>query len=254
MRVCVLASGSAANALLIERGATRILVDAGLAASTTLRWLEAFGVWPTTLQAILLTHEHDDHARGAAAVARLTGAVVLGNERTLRVLDLAGAPHDRFEKLQPFAVGDLEIEAVPVAHDAADPVAFVITGGRTRIAVATDLGGAGEAFVERARGADLVLLEANYDLRLLSVSPYPRSVKNRLLSPRGHLSNDAAARMAVRLHAGSTQRIVLLHLSEVNNLPPLARDIVAGALGREGIDGVTVETVRPNTGGVFWTL
>ncbi|MCS7172941.1 MAG: MBL fold metallo-hydrolase [Armatimonadetes bacterium] len=254
MRVYVLASGSTANAVLVEGGSTRVLVDAGLPARAIRRWLARFGIAPARLDAVLLTHEHDDHTRGAASVARAMGTVVLANERTLRACPDLRAGHERFENLRPFRIGELLVEAVPVSHDAADPVAFVIEGEGRRVVIATDLGRADEAFVERAMGADLVLLEANYDPRLLGVSPYPAAVKRRLMSPRGHLSNDAAARLSVRLHTGKPQRVVLVHLSEVNNLAPLARDIVITALHREGIDQVAVETVRPNTGGAWWRV
>ncbi|MDR7417155.1 MAG: MBL fold metallo-hydrolase [Armatimonadota bacterium] len=254
MRVCVLASGSAANAILVEGGSTRILVDAGLPARATHRWLGRFGIFPARLDAILLTHEHDDHARGAGAVARTTGAVVLANERTLRACAHVGRRHERFENLRSFRVGELLVEAIPVSHDAADPVAFVIEAQGKRVVIATDLGGADEVLLERAAGADLVLLEANYDLGLLAVSPYPTSVKRRLIGSRGHLSNDAAARLSVRLHTGTHQRVVLVHLSAVNNLAPLARDVVAAALRREGIDRVAVEAIRPNTGGMGWRV
>ncbi|MDR5709304.1 MAG: MBL fold metallo-hydrolase [Armatimonadota bacterium] len=254
MRVCVLASGSAANAVLVESCSTRVLVDAGLSAQATRRWLARFGIVPARLDAVLLTHEHHDHARGAASVARTMGTVVLANRRTLRACPDLGARHERFTNLQPFRIGDLVVEAIPVSHDAADPVAFVIEGEGRRMVIATDLGKVDEAFVERAVGADMVLLEANYDLRLLAVSPYPPAVKRRLLGPRGHLSNDAAARLCVQLHTGRPQRVVLVHLSEVTNLAPLARDVVAAALLREGIDRVAVEIVRPNTGGAWWQV
>ncbi len=171
MRVCVLASGSAANAVLVEHGTTRVLVDAGLPLRATCRRLANFGVSPTRVDAILLTHEHDDHARGAGPVARATGAVILANERTLRACTSLGRRHERFENLRPFQVGELRVEAIPVPHDAADPVAFAIEGGGRRVVIATDLGQADGTFVERAAGADLVLLEANYDLRLLAGSP-----------------------------------------------------------------------------------
>ncbi|MDR5696153.1 MAG: MBL fold metallo-hydrolase [Armatimonadota bacterium] len=246
VRVCVLATGSAANSVLLEAGRTRLLVDAGLSAEATVRRLQSARVEAGSLGAILLTHEHDDHARGAGAVARLCGAPVLANEKTLRACAfLSGAFHDRIDNARAFRIGEWTVEAVPVAHDAADPVGFVLSAYGVRVAIATDLGTVEDVFVERAAGADVVLLEANYDLRLMGVSPYPWFVRNRILSRQGHLSNDAAARAAVRLHTGSPQRVVLVHLSEVNNLAPLARDTVAEALCREGIRSVTVETVRP---------
>ncbi|MDR5675953.1 MAG: MBL fold metallo-hydrolase [Armatimonadota bacterium] len=247
-RIVVLASGSAGNAVWLEAGGTAVLVDAGLSGEALLRRMARAGCSLQALAAVLLTHEHDDHARGAAALARAVGAPVLANEATLRACGLdSSAPCERIANLQPFRVGAWTVEAVPVPHDAADPVAFVLEAAGTRVAVATDLGDVGQALVERAFGCDVVLLEANYDLRLLGVSPYPWFVKNRIVGRYGHLSNDGAAAAAVRLHAGRPQRFVLLHVSEVNNLAPLARDVVAGALERHGV-AAEVQVVRPNEG------
>ncbi|MER3456574.1 MAG: MBL fold metallo-hydrolase [candidate division GAL15 bacterium] len=247
-RVVVLASGSAGNAVWVEAAGAALLVDAGLSAENLLRRAAEVGCCVDTLQAVLLTHEHEDHARGAAALARFLGVPVLANEGTLRACGFDSAvPQEAVCNLRGFRVGPWNVEAVPVPHDAADPVAFVLKAQGVRVAVVTDLGEVGEALAERAAGADVVLLEANYDLRLLDVSPYPWFVKNRILGRYGHLSNDAAAWAAVRLHAGRPQRFVLVHVSEVNNLTPLARDVVAGVLAREGI-AAEVVVVRPNRG------
>jgi len=247
-RIVVLASGSGGNAVWVEAGGAAVLVDAGLGAESLLRRMLDAGCSPRHLRAVLLTHEHDDHARGAAALARTLDVPLLANEATLRACGFDGdVPCERVVNLQPFRVGPWTVEAVPVPHDAADPVAFVLEAGGCRVAVATDLGGVADALLERAAGCDVVLLEANYDLRLLGVSPYPWFVKNRILSPTGHLSNDAAAAAAVRLHTGRHQRFVLLHVSEVNNLAPLARDVVAGELARHGARA-EVLVVRPNQG------
>ncbi len=247
-RVVVLASGSAGNALWLETSGVAVLVDAGLPAETLRRRMEAAGCSLRALQAVLLTHEHDDHARGAATLARTAGVPVLANEATLRTCGLdRTVPCERIPNLQPFRVGPWTVEAVPVPHDAADPVAFVLRSSGLRVAVATDLGDVREVLVERARGCEVVLLEANYDLRLLGVSPYPWFLRNRILGRQGHLSNDAAAAAAVRLHTGGPQRFVLLHVSEVNNLAPLARDVVADTLRERGI-AAEVQVVRPNQG------
>lgn len=247
VRVVVLASGSAGNAVWLEAGGDAVVVDAGLPAETLLRRLRETGCSVQALRGVLLTHEHDDHARGAATLSRTLGVPVLANEGTLRACGLDRVPCGRFVNLQSFRVGRWTVEAVPVPHDAADPVAFVLQAPELRAAVVTDLGHVSEALVERARGCEVVLLEANYDLRLLGVSPYPWPVRNRILGCRGHLSNDAAAAAAVRLHAGRPQQFVLLHVSEVNNLVPLARDVVAESLRRHGM-AAQVQVVRPNQG------
>jgi len=254
LRVRVLRSGSSGNAILVEAGPTRFLVDAGLTAEAVLREIGEDGRAPR-LDAILLTHEHDDHARGAAAIARATGAVVLANEPTVRAagLQLAGARVETFMQGRPFALGLVEVMPFPLPHDAAEPVGFVLSIDGVRAAIATDLGEVTDELLTRARGADLFVLEANYDLGLMAVSSYPWFLKNRIVGAQGHLSNDNAARAAAASLNGRPQTVCLVHLSEENNLAPLARDTVRAALDAAGARGVRVEAVRPNRGGSWWT-
>ncbi|HKV46236.1 MAG TPA: MBL fold metallo-hydrolase [bacterium] len=245
-RAIVLASGSAGNVLLLEAGSTRLLIDAGLSAEAIDRSLGEVGVDPRALSAILLTHEHDDHARGAGPLSRAFGIPLHANAATAADAALAGATVSTFETGRPFAVGAFEITAFPVSHDAAEPVGFTLAAARHRIVIATDLGSASEALDRHLAGADLVILESNYDLRLLNVSAYPWFLKNRILGPRGHLSNDDAARALARTAAGGSRAICLAHLSEVNNLASLARDTVLEAIAqaRGAIDRVLA--VPPN--------
>jgi phosphoribosyl 1,2-cyclic phosphodiesterase len=254
LRVRVLRSGSAGNAILVDAGGLRFLIDAGLPAESILRELEDSGV-PPGLGAILLTHEHDDHLKGTAAVARATGAVVLANEPTIQAAgeQLTGIPVEVFRTGQPFAMGPVDVTPFPLPHDAAEPVGFGLSLNGTRVAVACDLGEVTDLLLDHARGADLFIIEANYDMRLLAVSAYPWFLKNRIIGAQGHLSNDGAARAAVGMATGRTHTVHLVHLSEVNNLAPLARDTVRAALAAEGLGHVRVEAVRPNSGGPWWT-
>jgi phosphoribosyl 1,2-cyclic phosphodiesterase len=247
-RAVVLASGSAANALFLEAGMTRLLVDAGLSAESIERSLGDVGVDASTISAILLTHEHDDHARGAGPLNREFGIPVMANEATIAAAgaSLIGGVMTPFRIAQPFQVGPFEVTAFPVSHDAADPVGFAFRVGAHRIAVATDLGSADEALDPYLAGADLVILESNYDLRLLNVSRYPWFLKNRILGPKGHLSNDDAARALARTAAGRTRTVCLAHLSEVNNLAALARDTALTAIGRRRGAVNHVIAVPPN--------
>ena len=252
LRVALLASGSAGNVALIDAGGERILVDAGLSAETIERTLDPLGVLPHSIGAILLTHEHDDHARGAGAFARATGVPVFATGGTIWAAGgaLAGVAVRPFETGRPFEVGPFAVTAFPVPHDAAEPVAFSIHAAGRRIVVATDLGSADETLDTHIADADLIVLESNYDLGLLQVSAYPWFLKNRILSVRGHLSNDDAARALARtsgrLRAHRPRLICLAHLSEVNNLAALARDIVRDALIRAGRAEDSVLAVPPN--------
>lgn len=255
MNIKVLRSGSSGNAILLEWGGTAVLVDAGLAAEAILRELAAESRLPAPA-AVLLTHEHEDHARGAAALARALGIPVFANAGTMQGAGawLDGASVERFTVGQPFRVGALAVEAFPVPHDAVEPVGFVIAGNATRVCIATDLGEATEEVYARAAAADVVLIEANYDLALLGVSPYPWFLKNRILSPTGHLSNDVAARVALHAASSGARTIGLLHLSDINNLTPLARDTVQWALGRDGLGSVRIEAVRANGSSPLWAV
>ncbi len=247
VRVAVLASGSTANAILVEAGSDRILVDAGLSVEGLDRALADLGVPIHTLRAVLLTHEHEDHARGAGPLARTLGIPVFATPAAAAAAGpaLAMTPVVGFETARSFAVGAMEIEAFPVSHDAADPVGFSITAAGKNLLIATDLGTADEVLDPHLARADLVILESNYDLGLLHVSRYPWFVKNRILSARGHLSNDEAARALART-AGRHRVICLAHLSEVNNLAPLARDTVWDALRRAKGSVGPVLVIPPN--------
>lgn len=254
LRVRVLRSGSAGNAILVEAGAQGLLIDAGLPADVILREITDAGP-SAPLTAILLTHEHDDHMKGVVGLARATGATVLVNEETLRASggQLAGVDLEVFQSDRPFRVGGIDVTPFPLPHDAADPVGFALAWNGTRVAVACDLGEVTDVLLEHARGADLFLIEANYDLRLMGVSAYPWFLKNRIIGPQGHLSNDGAAQASVGVATGASQTVVLVHLSEANNLAPLARDIVRAALDAEGLSAVRVEAIRPNSGGPWWS-
>jgi phosphoribosyl 1,2-cyclic phosphodiesterase len=245
-RVTVLASGSAGNAVLLESNGDCLLVDAGLSADAIERSLAAAGVAATALSAILLTHEHEDHARGAGPLGR-TGIPVYANAATIAAAGaaLAGASVRTFDTGCPFEAGRFTATAFPVAHDAAEPVGFAIESGGRRVAIATDLGKTDDVLDVHLAGADLVVLESNYDLGLLHVSAYPWFLKNRILSGRGHLSNDDAARALART-AQRARAICLAHLSEINNLASLARDIVRAALHQAGSGEDRILAVRPN--------
>lgn len=255
VRVQVLRSGSGGNAVLLEAAGTRLLVDAGMPLEVIARTLHPLGLAVEDLTALLLTHEHDDHARGAGVLSRAAGIPVLANEGTLRAAAgiLGSARTARFATGGEFAVGAFTIRPFLLSHDAAEPVGFALQVDGLQVVLAYDLGDLDGALRDYLPAADLILLEANYDARLLGVSGYPWFLKNRILSATGHLSNDGAAKAAVwAARGGRAQTVFLLHLSEVNNLPPLARDVVRWALDREGIKSTSVRALRANAPGPVW--
>lgn len=233
MRLWVLGSGSRGNAVLIECGETRVLVDAGFAPREMAGRLAAAGVAPQSIRACVITHEHADHVKGACAGAARWGWALHASEGTLEGCPtLLGADARTFEPGASLDLGGLELRTVPTPHDALAPVAVVATSTRSgaRAAVCYDLGHASDPVKVALRDVDLLVLEANHDEAMLRVGPYPRSVQERIAGRRGHLSNGAAARLARESASFNLTHVVLAHLSESCNQPALAERAVSGAL------------------------
>jgi phosphoribosyl 1,2-cyclic phosphodiesterase len=313
VRFTVLASGSKGNCTVLSGGRTRILVDAGLSCRELFRRMKLAGEEPATLNAIVITHEHQDHVNGLAVTARKLGIPVYFTEATHRAwmrwlqprrqmtyaqwlemirkqaaerqaepesgvgeIDSLDDPGDTivensvetvaspdpapeplcdpgidstsgrppslkddptwlpaieyFQAGQPFSIGDICLNPFTIPHDAADPVGFVLSSEGVRLGFATDLGYIPPNVREQLQALDLLLLESNHDLEMLRDGPYPWSVKQRVLSRVGHLSNDAASEFLAADYDGQAAYIILGHLSENNNLPELARVAAERAL------------------------
>jgi phosphoribosyl 1,2-cyclic phosphodiesterase len=234
-RFRVLGSGSSGNATLVEAGGTRILLDAGLGPRELAERLESVGVDPASIEAVFISHEHGDHARGAASFSRRWGVRLSGTRGTYAAAGFGAcviAGYDAIEGVRE--VGALRVTAVPVPHDAAEPVAFVVTHGGHSLGHATDLGHLSRGVVEAFRGCQAILVEANYDAAMLRDGPYPWSLKERILSPRGHLSNGDVARYLEASLPVACEVIVLAHLSQKNNHPELVRMAAEEALAQAG--------------------
>lgn len=292
VRFTVLASGSKGNSTVVSGGRTRILIDAGLSCRETFRRMKLAGEDPETLDAIVITHEHQDHVNGLAATARKLGIPAYMTEAThrawmrwltprrqmtyaqwleqcrkqsaerqaetdLEAVDgeadepentgqipetVARSSDEGSEKTtsvkadptwlpsveyftagSPFCIGDIDLSPFTIPHDAADPVGFVLRAEGVRMGFATDLGYIPPNVKAQLKGVDLLLLESNHDLEMLRDGPYPWSVKQRVLSRVGHLSNEAAAAFLSSGYDGQAAYVILAHLSESNNLPELAR-------------------------------
>jgi len=313
VRFTVLASGSKGNCTVVSGGRTRILVDAGLSCRELFRRMRLAEEDPETLDAIIITHEHQDHVNGLAVTARKLGIPVYLTEATHRAwmrwltprrqmtykqwlelcrkqaaereaelepaangdtdeendpedmeaagdpqasgtsqaVELADAPVaerdpaepptlkedptwlpavEYFRAGEPFSIGDIALSPFTIPHDAADPVGFLFSAEGIRIGFATDLGYIPPNVTEQLQDLDLLLLESNHDLEMLRDGPYPWSVKQRVLSRVGHLSNDATAEFLSTAYDGQAAYVILAHLSENNNLPELARVAAERAL------------------------
>jgi phosphoribosyl 1,2-cyclic phosphodiesterase len=236
VRFASLGSGSKGNCLVAEAGGSRVLLDCGLAPRETGRRLARLGLAPAQLDAILVTHEHDDHAGHAYAFAAQHGLPVYLTWGTRRAQEEAGKPADgvelrTIEGREPFAVGAIRVEPFTVPHDAREPVQFVLGDGAARLGVLTDLG-APTAHVEAMlSGCDALVLETNHELELLWAGEYPKWLKERIAGPFGHLDNAAAGGLLAALDRSRLKHVIAAHLSQQNNTQELARAALARALG-----------------------
>jgi phosphoribosyl 1,2-cyclic phosphodiesterase len=239
--VSVLASGSRGNSAVVQTSRTKILVDAGISCRETFKRMKVLGEDPRSLSAVLITHEHSDHVYGLLTLAKklkvpvfMTGATHQTWARALR--DQDGA-RPGLEKLEIFAsgksfqVGDIAVTPFTIPHDAADPVGFTFRAEGVKIGFATDLGYVPASVRDQLRRCEVLVMESNHDVEMLRVGPYPWSVKQRVMSRVGHLSNDALAEFISSDYDGEAAYVVLAHLSEHNNHPEIARGAAEKALG-----------------------
>lgn len=233
MRIVALASGSSGNAVLVDDGRTRILVDCGIGPRTLAQRLDAAGASPHDIEAVVLTHEHTDHTRGLEAAVRRYGWSVFGTSGTLARLPASVRQHAR-QVRERAHIGDLDLELIPVAHDATEPTAYTVTSRRTgiRAGIAHDLGHASDRLVRAFHGVELLCIEANHDEDMLRDGPYPAYLKARIASAAGHLSNEQATAFIAAVSTSSLRAVLLLHLSEVNNTPDAACTATRRAIAR----------------------
>ena len=236
LRFASLASGSGGNCLVAQADLTRVLVDCGLSLRDTERRLARLGLAPADIDAILVTHEHDDHGGCAFDFAAAHNVLVVLTHGTLRALRAAGKMHDGVRTLfvrsgERAAIGGMEVLPFTVPHDAAEPVQFVLSDGAVKLGVVTDIG-IGTRHVESTlSGLDALVLECNYDRDMLWSGAYPRWLKERIGGPFGHLDNRDAARLLGALDRSRLKHIIGAHLSQQNNTPQLVRSVLAQALG-----------------------
>jgi phosphoribosyl 1,2-cyclic phosphodiesterase len=232
-------SGSSGNAILVSSQRSKVLIDAGVSGRRLEEALRSVGEAVDDIKGILITHEHSDHIQGAGILSRRHNIPVYATAPTWAAsCDKLGSVRSALTRVigkDPFYIDDLLIEPFDVPHDAADPVGYCVTNGHSRLAVATDLGCFPQGVERRLHACDLVLLEANHDLDMLSAGRYPYELKRRIKSRRGHLSNDDAADAAVRLACAGVSSILLGHLSRENNSEHLAFRTVTDALLEKGI-------------------
>lgn len=233
MRLCSIASGSSGNCIYVGSDTTHLLVDVGISGKRIEEGLNRLGLCGRDVNGILITHEHSDHIGGLNVIARKLNIPIYATTGTIKAI-IHSKYADRvdtglFQEVRAddkFLLGDITVNAIRTSHDAAEPVAYRFRHEDKKIGVITDLGTYNDYTVENMKGMDAILIEANHDVRMLQVGPYPYYLKQRILGDHGHLSNETSGRLLSRLLQDNMQHIVLGHLSQENNLAELAYETV----------------------------
>ena len=261
MRVVSLGSGSSGNALVAQAGPTTVLLDAGFSVRTLVSRLRQVSLAPEQISAILLTHEHHDHSCGAVAFARRYGVPLIADPRTLAAVLAAPArgqaePPGSIERVEltvgrTTAVGALRVRSFPVSHDAIAPCGYVVSSGAWRLCFVTDTGTVGEPIIEAMAESSLLMVESNHDRDRLLNGPYPWHLKQRILSPTGHLSNEQTSEALLRVLDDAPRWVWLGHLSRTNNTPDLARAYLRERLRQVGLRHIEPQVSPPSVSAVW---
>ena len=248
IRFCSLGSGSSGNSFYVGNGAGAVLLDAGFSGKETMARLREAGLDPGSIRAVMISHEHTDHVKGAGVVARMLDVPVCLSEKTY---ERAKKAMGRVPGIVHFSVGErfdaegMDVASFSIPHDAADPCAFVFHSSGTRMAVVTDAGSATMLIEERLRGVDYIVVEANHDPDMLKAGPYPWELKQRIASRVGHMSNEACAGLVRKVAHSGLQGVTFAHLSRTNNNPDLVRLMAEEALGEAGTPYSVASQDRP---------
>lgn len=240
MIFCPLFSGSSGNSIFISSDNAKILIDAGLPGKSIEGALKSIDQCASELDGIFITHEHSDHTKGIGVLSRRYDIPVYANEKTwLAIGSSLGKIKEHNVKIienNSITLNDIDIVAYNISHDAASPCGYSIYSGKGKACIATDLGCFSEEVEKNIKDADVVLLESNHDVEMLKFGPYPYSLKKRILSDKGHLSNEDCGKAITRILNGKLKTVILGHLSRTNNYPELAYQTVLNVLTEYGID------------------
>lgn len=233
MKMCSIASGSSGNCVYVGTDATHLLVDVGISCKRTVEGLEQLGLTGRDVDGILITHEHIDHINGLGVVSRRFGIPIYATAGTIAAIkntkSLGAIDEGLFHEInadEKMILKDITINPMRISHDAAEPVAYRFQYGKNKMAVVTDLGTYDDYTVESLKGMDALMLEANHDVNMLQVGPYPYYLKQRILGKRGHLSNELSGKLLSKLMHDGLKAVCLGHLSKENNLAELAYETV----------------------------
>lgn len=255
LSVHCLASGSSGNCILVRDGSSSVLIDAGIGIRRIVAGLVAARMNPADVSAILITHEHSDHVSGAVRMANRFQVPLVANARTLaRIRDADRVPSGVLDVGAEMSIGRLSVRSFPVSHDAACPVGYTVTCGGTTVCSATDTGALTPRIRAEAERADLLILESNHDLDMLKTGPYPSFLKQRILSSRGHLSNETSALFLREIaDSGRKAAVWLAHLSLTNNTPSIALDTARKSLASCVGTPLAVDVAKRDVPSLHWS-
>lgn len=239
MIFCPLFSGSSGNSTFIASNNTKILVDAGLTGKAIEKALKSINQNPNDIDAILVTHEHIDHVKGVGVLSRRYDIPIYTNKLTWNaMLKSIGKIKEHNIKVicnNYIKIKDMDIISYKISHDAADPRGYKICNKNKCACIATDLGFFSDEIKENLSQADVILLESNHDVEMLKFGPYPYTLKRRILGKKGHLSNDDCGKAILDILNTKFKKIILGHLSKINNYPDLAYKTVVNMLNEDGV-------------------
>jgi phosphoribosyl 1,2-cyclic phosphodiesterase len=234
MIFCSLYSGSSGNSIFVSSGSSRILIDAGLPGKSIEEALRNIGENPLDLDGIFVTHEHSDHSKGLGVLSRKYDIPIYANELTWESLNgIIGKVKEENVKIinkNGTSIKDLDINCFSLPHDAINPIGYSINHKDKRVCIATDLGFFSSEVKSNISDADVLLLESNHDIEMLKFGPYPYVLKRRILSDKGHLSNEACGNALLEIYNDKHRNVILGHLSKTNNVPELAYETVNNIL------------------------
>ena len=229
------------NCLYVESENTKLLIDAGVSLKKIEAGLETLNVSPSSLDGILVTHEHSDHIQSLGNLSKKFNLPVYANSETFDAMPkqtdkISTENINKFKVAEKFQIKDIEVNPFSIPHDAANPCGFNITNNSDKISIATDIGHMTNDILKQLEDSKFILLESNYDTEVLKCSKYPYLLKQRIAGPNGHLSNDVASKVINYLLQGNLKTAMLGHLSKESNFPELAYQTVVDEIIRAGTD------------------
>lgn len=245
MKYISLSSGSCGNCHYISNGDTKLIVDAGLSGKKAIEHLNFHNETLENLNGILVTHEHYDHIQGVGILSRKFDAPIYATQKTWEQMHKhVGKIKDHhikiFSKGETMGINTIEVGTFGISHDAVDPVGYTFVSGGQKISVVTDIGQVTDNVFDSIKGSDIAVIESNYDPQMLNYCGYPYSLKQRIRSEVGHLSNEEAGYLAAALVKTGTKKLLLAHLSKESNMPQLAYQTVARILTEQGYTSANV--------------